>query len=222
MSKIYVGETPISAVFMGGKRYDAIMKPDSKVPTDYRQVEYIESTGTQYIDTGIYCSNMLSVSLKMQFTSSVNNQFNGAILDDGGMLKRYHVGIPYDSSVFSIELQNTQVVTASSNININEYYISSTKCQINNIIKTGNWSTNLPDTLTFWLFYRNGAGRESWTHKYCQAKLYSCQMWENNNLVRDFIPVTRVSDLIIGLYDTVSKTFFTDANGGNFIGGDPV
>ncbi len=221
MSNIYVGETPISAVFMGGKRYGMRVGYDRLLPTGYTQLEYIEATGTQYIDTGIYCTSSLAVSLKIQYTNIIiTSQYTGAILDNG-TLKRYHMGLEYDNT-FTVGIRNTYAVTVAKNSNINTFYISSAECKINDTTATGDWSTGLPESLTFWLFYRNAAGRSSWTQQYCRAKLYSCDMLENGVLVRDFIPAKRDSDNKIGLYDTVSKTFFTDANGGNFVGGDPV
>ena len=53
-------------------------------------------------------------------------------------------------------------------------------------------------------------------------RLYALKMWTDSVLMRDFIPAKRKSDGMIGLYDLVSGTFFTDANGGNFTGGDEV
>ena len=222
MSKIYVGETPISAVFMGGKRYGVRVGFDRLLPTGYTQLEYIEATGTQYIDTGIYCTSDLAVSLKIQYVDiDTTSQYFGAILDDSGLLKRYHCGIN-DEIRLHIGIQLSFPVSLPYNLDKNDLYISSTKCQINDTVATDNWSINLPESLTYWLFYRNAVGRDSWTQNYCKAKLYSCDMLEDGVPVRNFIPAKRDSDNKIGLYDTVSKTFFTDANGGNFTGGDPV
>lgn len=222
MSKIFVGETPISSVFMGGKRYGMKVGHDRLLPTGYTQLKYIEATGTQYIDTGVYCTSALAVSLKMQYTDiDTTSQYFGAILNNTGTFKRYHTGLAWNS-LFIIALQtNEEVVSIPKNGSVNTFYMSSTECKINDTVATGDWSTNLPESLTFWLFYRNMGGG-GYTQNYCKAKLYSCDMFENGVLVRNFIPVKRNSDNKIGLYDTVSKTFFTDANGGNFVGGDPV
>ena len=72
-------------------------------------------------------------------------------------------------------------------------------------------------TLTFYIFRSN---QESTL--YATMRLYALKMWTDSVLMRDFIPAKRKSDGMIGLYDLVSGTFFTDANGGNFTGGDEV
>jgi hypothetical protein len=38
----------------------------------------------------------------------------------------------------------------------------------------------------------------------------SFKIWENNVLVRDFIPVYRKSDSVVGMYDSVNDVFYTN------------
>lgn len=42
-----------------------------------------------------------------------------------------------------------------------------------------------------------------------KTKYYYCKMWRNGALLRNFIPCKRVSDDKVGMYDLVSKAFFT-------------
>lgn len=52
------------------------------------------------------------------------------------------------------------------------------------------------------------------------AKIYSCQAsLDSKTLVRDYKPIQRLSDGKVGLWDNVSKSFFTSPNGVNFVGG---
>lgn len=46
--------------------------------------------------------------------------------------------------------------------------------------------------------------------------MYSCKIYDNNNLVRDFIPVTQDSTGKNGFYDKVNGVFYSDIAGGNF------
>ena len=64
-----------------------------------------------------------------------------------------------------------------------------------------------------YLFYRNLVGGKA------KMTLYSCKIYDDGVLVRDFIPCSRKSDGLIGLYDTVTKEFYTNAGTGEFIGG---
>ena len=40
------------------------------LPDNVEQLEYIESTGTQYIDTGVFPSNNLKINIKVCYTNS--------------------------------------------------------------------------------------------------------------------------------------------------------
>jgi hypothetical protein len=42
-----------------------------------------------------------------------------------------------------------------------------------------------------------------------EVKFYSCQIYDNGTLIRDYVPVQRRSDYAVGLYDKVNKTFNT-------------
>jgi hypothetical protein len=52
-----------------------------------------------------------------------------------------------------------------------------------------------------------------------RGKIFYVQIYDNNILVRDFIPARRNSDGVLGMYDTVTNTFFTNAGTGEFIAG---
>jgi len=54
------------------------------------------------------------------------------------------------------------------------------------------------------------------------GRIYSSKIWDNDILVRNMVPAQRTSDSEIGMYDTVSKTFFTNAGTGTFTAGPEV
>ena len=49
--------------------------------------------------------------------------------------------------------------------------------------------------------------------------IYYAKIWNNDVLVRNFIPAKRNSDNVFGMYDTVTNTFFTNQGTGDFIAG---
>ena len=55
-----------------------------------------------------------------------------------------------------------------------------------------------------------------------QYKFYSCKIYNNGSLVRDFVPAKRISDDKCGLWDKVKLKFYTDESGGNFTAGPNV
>jgi len=52
-------------------------------------------------------------------------------------------------------------------------------------------------------------------------KLWSCQVYQDNMLVRDFIPALN-SNNVVGMYDMVTNTFFTNNGTGEFIAGPVI
>ena len=62
----------------------------------------------------------------------------------------------------------------------------------------------------------NNAGSAQY---FLNAKLYSCDIYDNDVLVRDFVPCKNPSG-VIGLYDVVNGVFYQNAGTGEFTAGD--
>ena len=52
-----------------------------------------------------------------------------------------------------------------------------------------------------------------------RVKIYDFKLKENNLIILDLIPSKRKSDNVIGMYDLVSRQFFTNAGTGTFTAG---
>lgn len=66
----------------------------------------------------------------------------------------------------------------------------------------GDWSVN---TQSFHVF----AART----RHVGVKLYTFKLYDGDNLVRDLIPCYRKLDAVIGVYDKISKAFYTSTSG---------
>ena len=53
---------------------------------------------------------------------------------------------------------------------------------------------------------------------YAKCKLFGCRIWDNDVLVRNFIPCCNKSNGQIGLYDLVTGMFYENAGTGSFGG----
>ena len=77
--------TPIREgyTFLGwSRRLDGIIANNSNnLPSEYQEVEYIESTGMQYIDTGVIANNVYKA--KFQFSMTENNTTIQGIMGGG-------------------------------------------------------------------------------------------------------------------------------------------
>ena len=68
-----------------------------------------------------------------------------------------------------------------------------------------------------YLFSVNGGG----TYDNAPMKLYSCQIYDNDTLVRDYVPCQK-PDGTIGLWDDVNSVFYGNAGTGTFTAGPAV
>lgn len=177
------------------------------------ELEYIESTGTQYIDTGIKASKNLKVEADIDVSAA-----SGWVM----ILGDYTSG-----SYFSWWRQNTTMYAyyGSNNKTLAELtgkrkYISNNTNNIwsidtSKITVTPNSSDFSKDGNNLYLFSVNNGGN----YNKASMKLYSCKIYDNGTLVRDFIPAKRVSDGMCGLWDKANYKFYTDINGNNFTAG---
>ena len=126
----------------------------SILPSEYTQVDYIESSGTQYIDTGVNADINLDINVSL---ANVNGITFGAIYNNNGSYIRYHTSINNDKYTFFI-LQNETVSTISTDINVkHNFYIqtSNRTVIVDNTPYTLPANTGTDTNLNFWLFARN-------------------------------------------------------------------
>lgn len=193
------------------------------LPKEYQQVEYIESTGTQYIDTGIKPSLYTDIKLKCYVPFNSTNTKSiywtrrdvsnmryttfGLILNSKSNIRAYRLS-QGDSSI-STNLSNTlsneiiyETKGDSYTINGNTYTFSSP--EINSL------------DYSIYLFGLNENGSNYTFTAEGGIKLYYFKIYENNGLVRDFIPCYRKLDNKPGLYDTVEGKFYTNQGSEEF------
>lgn len=180
------------------------------LPTGYTQVEYIQSSGTQYIDTGFYANQNSSVSVKF----STTQQSNGGVVVAMQGWKNRGFGVFVNALLFGSSSKDSTGLFGDGQIH--EVQLNSeAKCYDNGqLIWTGTVSTfTTPTTLTI---CKSNVVSEA--HEYSSAKVYSCQIYDNGTLVRDFVPCKN-SGGTVGLYDMVNAKFYTNAGSGTFTAG---
>lgn len=89
-----------------------------------------------------------------------------------------------------------------------------------NILASKNKSTYTPPSIsnnfTMYLFKRHSLIS---SEKCGLFKVYYCKISNNGNPVLNLIPVKRVSDNVVCMYDTISDTYFENIGTGNFVAG---
>lgn len=169
------------------------------IPSGLVELEYIESTGTQYIETGISAKNITKAVIDFQYItvdSSRENQMMSVWVDASNHMQCGLTGTTFltgRGTTFSQTSNMTARTTGTS-------------------VPIGNPDMLIP------LFAQRASAVDRWSI----AKLYSCKMYNNDTLVRDFVPVKRISDNVYGLWDKVNEVLYENAGTGTFIGGPTV
>ena len=183
---------------------------NTTIPSGLVELEYIQSSGTQYIDTGLKPTQDYSMTIKCQSTETSSNTYAGC--DTNWKNNRFSIGV----NVF--EFGNVRT-TSIQNYGENPIVLTLDKTGgYKDGVKTwNNTSTNTFQTvsnLTLFALNRNGTIRE-----YLTGKIYYCTISDNGTIVRNFIPCKN-PDGVIGMYDTIGDQFYQNAGTGEFMAGE--
>lgn len=186
------------------------------------EIEYLESTGTQYINTGIIpdantgiqCTafgiNEDNYMVGLKNTASGDTRW--AIGNSGN--NRYYYGYGRSSGIFTIE-QNVIALIGLNFLNSREFFVSK-------VDGTDESGITLP-ILNFTpqhqirIFGSSGvvADYTKWS-----GKMYSAKISQNADVIMDLIPVRKGTTGY--MYDKVSGQLFGNAGTGDFILGNDI
>ena len=208
------GETDSDTLEVTGVMQYAVKLSFSPLPKGYTELEYLESTGTQYIDTTVPMSGNANFDIEMSnFVTST--QHSGAFgVDNNG--QQPAVGLISATSSTTFQASGTiYTFTDVTSKQIIGYH--SQKLYVNNShVATGNIPGDYPYTI--YLFSYHSA-----SNFFGKVRIYSAIFYDSSeNEIRHFIPAKRDSDDVLGMYDIVTDTFFTNQGSGSFTAGPEV
>ena len=188
----------------------------ASLPSGYTKLDYIESSGTQYIDTGFIPNQDSAVHIVCQPTVASGWQgiFGARSATNVG---EFGVDIPAGTTLRSVYGTGNVTTTVSTVATKLDIYKNKNVCTINGAVLTNSTET-FSSGYPIWIFDKNTAGSK-WNP--CSMKLYSCKVYDNGTLVRDFIPCKNASGTL-GLWDNVNSVFYVNAGTGVFIAGPEV
>lgn len=181
------------------------------LPNGYTRLEYITTNPNAYIDTQkrlgpnfeVYAKVMIFEDQKVQY-------FLGGI--------NFFVGT-YGVTFLCSGIGGNTTTGGIKHPGINQVFTFGLSPQWNMYFTGYKRQTNRP--------YRSGGalqiGRYYESADYiATVRFYSVQLYNNGVLDGNFIPARRDSDGELGMYDTVTGTFFTNSGTGEFIAGPDV
>lgn len=198
------------------------------LPSGYTQVEYIESHGTEYIDTGAVMDTTVSGrTAQMTFEylqRGVSTVLLGARLDSTNLMYFLYTyyGTPY--------WYYTNKSGSGANLAQNRVYYMQTELrngwqamQIDGAAQTqGTNGGSVSSSLTYYLFANNNNGTAD---SFVTGRVYDCVVRNGNQTAQklcDLVPCRKEATGEYGMYDMVSDTFLANQGTGAFTGGRDV
>ena len=194
-----------------------------RLPADYFQLDYLEGTGTQWIDTGFCAVGGDIVDFEwtpLAFNESNtlgshnprNNSSNGYNRNQAAFARSTHMQFTkcgyynYASCPIQIVLGTKYHIVYNT---INGNRIGS----VNGYSVINQTNTGVLNPVNNMYFFHNGYDNTNNKGRIHNAKIYD----SSETLVRDYIAVLRISDNEPGLYDFVNGVFYTNAGTGVFL-----
>ena len=193
--------------FLGGRDF-----------SKYTFLNYLESTGTQYIDTLIKPSEDLRTEVVQAYTGTTIDKNSSILGSKGNGDSRYWINydryfeIGYgDYIAIGVVVQPNEVNTIDFNYikEDGKHYFSYNGTEYT---KTGTPNTEY-NIILFGRVVMNNAPILA------PQRIYNVKFIINGVLIRNFLPALRKSDNKPGMLDIITKQFFTNAGTGEFLYG---
>lgn len=214
-------------LYVGNKRYAPYIGDkrrrymggggEEPLPQGAVRVEYLQSTGTQYIITNTYPSKTnTKMVLDYEFTVNTNEQLMGAGYANNN---RFNLGI--SANKFRMGLGSTWFDVAARDTNRHKWILENNGTSYSASIDSTSVSgsvTSVSDieNFPFVINVRSGVYYQA----KCSGKIYSLSMYKSGELVLDLIPV-RIEQVGY-MYDKVSGELFGNEGTGSFTLGPDV
>ena len=183
-----------------------------------REVEYLQSSGTQYIDTGVKGKNNLAYKTKINYTSlstSGSNGIGGEYITNGSA----YIGMVRANGHFTYLYYNTAVETAKTLYANTDYVIDSIQNSGSQIVKiddevisNGTLTGTFTSTRNVFLFAICSTNDAA--DVFGSLKMYYLQIHDGGVLVRDFVPVFK--DGVACMVDKLTGTAYLNQGTGSF------
>lgn len=188
----------------------------------YIELDYIESTGTQYIDmnTANILTSGCKVKTEVSFTSPTTRQCIFGTEVSSPFYRNYLIKSSSGFDCGAYDYNNVNYSVSANQILSIDY----STVKGNNYLKVNDstiWSNQdnhdrASSSSYLFAFHTRFNG----VNEHAAMRLYFFKLYDSTGeLIRDFIPVKRRMDNVVCLYDKISNTFFENSGTGVFTAG---
>lgn len=195
--------------------------------TNYEQLDYIQTNGSQYIVFDYKVKKNSKLKLDIQFienkntdVETANNTFIGKddISSDNTFTANFGANIDQKNIIFYwidktyASGADTYCIEYNSVLNRSIMTLKSGSVNYQGVTSSiAVKRTDTPSNLVLFGVLSSSADEMKSFNRY-DVKLYSFQIYEDDNLIKDLIPCYRKSDGVAGLYDLINNVFY-DSDG---------
>lgn len=181
-----------------------------KIPNCIDLMNYIQSSGTQYINTGFKPTNKTRVVMAYECSNDVSPFGVRSTTNGSGFL--YYYGGTTRNVMFGSTYHSIGTNTgAKTTVDFNGEALSVTVNGAANSLSAATFTNTYP-------LYLFAFGEAATPSLMGSMKLYYCQIYDNGTLIRDFVPCLD-RDGVACLYDNVDKKYYYNAGTGEFTAG---
>lgn len=192
----------------------------------YTRIEYLESSGTQYLDLDFVPKNDTKIEIDYECTDIYNyskaflygsRQTTTQLAYCGGYCYNNGTSTAYSwcyGSQGYVSVRDFEAARRTIYQDADKIYLDGIPV-VTYTAETFNAPSNRPMYL-----YATNATNFSTDYIGC-FRIYSCKVYDGSTLVRNLIPVSRDSDDALGMLDLENNVFYANAGTGTFTGGDP-
>lgn len=224
----HIGNCSVSAINYNGVRPVISLSITNKLPNEYQQVEYIESTGSQYIEIDYVASNITNSkgiyqlmdieTGSMLFGSRTNVTENSYTFNWGGSSKPFK----YYNAFYAGKADSNAMTTKEIDLNKHTFEKNGADLYIDNelISSREDMASKVFQTPHKMIVF--GCNTNGTIGLHSKSKIFNLQFYDEDVLKIDLIPCYRKSDNAIGMYDTVNGKFYTNLGTGTFLKGKDI
>lgn len=185
------------------------------LPGGYTELEYIQSSGTQYLDSGVTFEKTDTVEFEILWT--VTPPSSGTYV-----CGNYYMQVGMGTSGYGIyAASNTKAYGTKDRMRVTFASVQETLLVNDAQVFTHDWSGQNLSNVKLGILKLGMEGNAWYSSAPVSAKVYSCTIKKGGALVRNFIPCKNAAG-VIGLWDDVNSVFYQNAGSGVFTAGPEV
>lgn len=212
--KTYIYGTKLSIKTSTWKDLSSGLIKIPTIPQTYTPLEYIEGTGTQYINTGITPTQNTSFSFGVYM-----KEITGACIigcDTGNDNNDFRI-FNYNGQIYW-DIQTSRLIGVTNSFPINqkfEFEVGNNYVKKNGTtVLTGTTISSFTGDCPIQILRDNPTGSSICA----KGKVYYLKIYNSGTLVRNMLPCKNESG-IVGMYDIIEKKFYNNNGTGTFIAG---